>query len=127
LVRQKLIRQIGGNDNLKNSSKSIRKELGKRQAAYFKALAHPLRIAIVQSLRRGELTVNQISQKFDIEQTNASQQLAVLRHANIIVARKEGTNVYYSVNDTAIYKMLEAATQILEHQLQNVRDMLKEM
>ena len=112
---------------MKNSSKSIRKELAKRQAAYFKALARPLRIAIVESLRRGELTVNQISQKFDIEQTNASQQLAVLRHANIIVARKEGTNVYYSVNDTAIFKMLEAATQILEHQLQNIRDMLAEM
>jgi DNA-binding transcriptional ArsR family regulator len=105
---------------MKDSSTSIRKELGKRQAAYFKALAHPLRIAIVESLRPGELTVNQISQKFDIEQTNASQQLAVLRHANIIAVRKEGSKVFYSVNDAAIFKMLEAATQILERQLQNV-------
>jgi len=68
-----------------------------------------------------------ISQKFDIEQTNASQQLAVLRHANIISARKEGTKVYYSVKDAAIFKMLEAATLILEHELQNFRHMLEDV
>jgi hypothetical protein len=43
-----------------------------------------------------------------------------------LLARKEGTNVYYSVNDIAIFKVLEAATQILERQLQNVRDMLED-
>ena len=112
---------------MKNSSKSIRRELDKKQAAYFKALAHPVRIAIVEGLRHGELTVNQVSQQFDIEQTNASQQLAVLRHAAIIAARKEGNKTYYSVNDTAIFKVLEAATQILKRQLENVRPMFEDM
>jgi ArsR family transcriptional regulator len=112
---------------LKNPSKNIKKEFDKNQAAYFKALAHPLRIAIVDALRHGELTVNQISQQFDVDQTNASQQLAVLRHANIIAARKEGAKVYYSVNDIAIFKVLEIATQILKRQLENVRHMFEGM
>jgi len=112
---------------LKNSSKNIRKELAKKKAAYFKALAHPLRIAIVEGLRQGELTVNQICQQFDVEQTIASQQLAVLRQANIVAARKDGTKVYYSVNDTAIFRVLEGATQILKRQLENVRHMFEGM
>jgi len=80
-----------------SASKNIRRELDQKQAAYFKALGHPVRIAIVEGLRHGELTVNQISQQFDIEQTNASQQLAVLRHANIIVAaRREARRITVS-------------------------------
>lgn len=51
----------------------------------------------------------------------------MLRHANIISARKEGTKVYYSVKDAAIFKMLEAATLILEHELQNFRHMLEDV
>ncbi len=82
---------------------------------------------MVESLRPGELTVNQISQKLDIEQANASQHLAVLRHANVIAARKEGNQVFYSVHDAAVFKILEAATQILLRELQNVSHMLEEM
>jgi ArsR family transcriptional regulator len=102
-------------------------ELGKKQSAYFKALAHPLRLAIVKALRHGKLTVNEISEKFDVEQSSTSQQLAVLRHANIIVARKEGTKVYYSVGDTATFKVLETATQILERQLHSFRQMFEDI
>jgi DNA-binding transcriptional ArsR family regulator len=126
-VRGKASRPKGGDGNLNNSSKNIRQELGKKQAAYFKALAHPLRITIVEPLRRGELTVNQIGQKFNVEQANASQQLAVLRHANIIAARKEGTNVHYSVIDPAIFKVLETANEILKNQLQDVRRMFEHL
>jgi Ni,Fe-hydrogenase III large subunit len=64
----------------------MKQQLVQFKAEYFKALAHPLRISIVDTLRDGELTVNEISQKFEIEPTNASQQLAVLRHTNIVDA-----------------------------------------
>ena len=75
----------------------MRQQLSNFKAEFFKALAHPLRISILDALRDGELTVNEISQRFSVEPPNASQQLAVLRNKNIIVARKEGANVYYSV------------------------------
>src|SRR5207247_1217198 len=96
-------------------------------AEFFKALAHPLRIAILDSLRDGERTVAEISQKFGIEQTNASQQLAVLRNKNIIAARKAGTNVYYSVSDATVYKLLDAAREIFNNHLIGVRIMLEEI
>lgn len=100
-------------------------QLSNFKAEFFKALAHPLRIAILDSLREGERTVADISQRFEIEPANASQQLAVLRNKNIIVARKAGANVYYSVSDPTIFKLLDAARDIFNNHLTGVRTMLK--
>ena len=97
------------------------------KAEFFKALAHPLRISILDSLRDGERTVAEISQQFEVEPANASQQLAVLRNKNIIVARKAGANVYYSVSDPAIFKLLDAARDIFNNHLIGVRSMLEEI
>jgi len=105
----------------------MRQQLSEFKADFFKALAHPLRISILDALRDGELTVNEISQRFEVEQANASQQLAVLRNRNIVVARKEGANVYYSVSDKSLFKLLDAAKEIFNHQLVGVRSMLEEI
>jgi len=103
----------------------MRQQLSNFKAEFFKALAHPLRISILDALREGELTVNEISQKFGVEPPNASQQLAVLRNKNIIVARKEGANVYYSVSDTKVFKLLDVAREIFNNHLIGVRGMLE--
>ncbi|HLA10330.1 MAG TPA: metalloregulator ArsR/SmtB family transcription factor [Pyrinomonadaceae bacterium] len=105
----------------------MRKQLSNFKAEFFKALAHPLRISILDALREGELTVNEISQLFDVEPANASQQLAVLRNRNIVVTRKEGANVYYSVSDKSIFKLLDVAKEIFSHHLVGVRSMLEEI
>jgi len=105
----------------------MRQQLSDFKAEFFKALAHPLRISILDALRDGELTVNEISQRFDVEQANASQQLAVLRNRNIVIARKEGSNVYYSVSDKTIFKLLDAAKEIFNNHLIGIRSMLEEI
>lgn len=97
------------------------------KAEFFKALAHPLRISILDSLRDGERTVAEISGQFGVEQANASQQLAVLRNKNIIVARKSGANVFYSVSDPAIFKLLDVARDIFNNHLVGIRSMLEEI
>ena len=102
-------------------------QLSNFKADFFKALAHPLRISILDSLRQGELTVAEISQKFDVEPANASQQLAVLRNKNIIAARKAGANVYYSVSDPTVFKLLDAAREIFNNHLIGVRGILEEI
>jgi ArsR family transcriptional regulator len=100
-----------------------RHQLSHFKAEFFKALAHPLRISILDALREGELTVNEISQRFEVEGANASQQLAILRNRNIVIAQKVGTNVYYSVSDKTIFKLLDAARDIFNNHLVGVRDM----
>ena len=112
---------------LGRTGRRMRQQLSEFKADFFKALAHPLRISILDALRDGELTVNEISQRFEVEQANASQQLAVLRNRNIVVTRKEGANVYYSVSDKSIFKLLDAAKEIFNHHLVGVRSMLEEI
>jgi ArsR family transcriptional regulator len=105
----------------------MRQQLSNFKAEFFKALAHPLRISILDALRDGELTVNEISERFEVEPANASQQLAVLRNRNIVIARKGGANVYYSVSDKAIFKLLDVAKEIFSKHLVGVRSMLEEI
>jgi ArsR family transcriptional regulator len=105
----------------------MRQKLSNFKAEFFKALAHPLRISILDELRERELTVNEISQKFEVEPANASQQLAVLRNKNIVTARKEGSNVYYSVTDKTLFKLLDAAKEIFNNHLIGMRSLLEEI
>ena len=105
----------------------MRQKLSNFKAEFFKALAHPLRISILDELRERELTVNEISQKFEVEPANASQQLAVLRNKNIVTARKEGSNVYYSVTDKTLFKLLDVAKEIFNNHLIGMRSLLEEI
>jgi DNA-binding transcriptional ArsR family regulator len=102
-------------------------ELGRFKAEFFKALAHPLRIAILDALRNGELGVNGLCNVLNAEQSALSQQLAVLRARNIVVGRKEGLNVYYSVRDAAVFRLLDVAKEIFNNHLIDVRDMLSQI
>jgi len=102
-------------------------DLGQFKAEFFKALAHPLRIAILDELRNGECGVNDLCARLSVEQSSLSQQLAVLRGRNIVVGRKDGLNVYYSVRDTTVFKLLDVARQVFNNHLIDVKAMLSEM
>ena len=102
-------------------------DLGRFKAEFFKALAHPLRIAILDALRKGELGVNELSAELNAEQSTLSQQLGILRNRSIVVGRKEGLNVYYSVRDTTVFRLLDVAKQIFNNQLIDVKHMLSQI
>lgn len=100
-------------------------QLVKFKAEFFKALASPLRIRILDELRDGELTVTELRLRLQVEPTNISQQLAVLRGKNIISGRKQGSNIYYSCRDPAIFNFLDAAKEIFNNQLVDIKGMLE--
>jgi ArsR family transcriptional regulator len=102
-------------------------ELSNFTAEFFKALSHPLRVKVLDTLRGGEVGVNELSARLKVEQTTLSQQLAVLRKSNIVVGRKEGQNVYYSVIDPEIFRLLDVARRIFNNQLIDVRDLLAQL
>jgi DNA-binding transcriptional ArsR family regulator len=97
------------------------------KAEFFKALAHPIRIRILDSLRYGERGVNELSKLLQIEPANVSQQLAILRVRNVVVGRKAGNNVFYSVSDPTLFRLLDVAKEIFNNHLVGVRDMLQEI
>ena len=94
------------------------------KADFFKALAHPLRIHILDALRDGEHSVGELRDLLAVETPNVSQQLAVLRGKNLVSARKEGNNVYYSVPDPTVFQLLDVAKEIFNNHLVGVQDML---
>lgn len=97
------------------------------KAEFFKALSHPLRIRILHALRDGEVTVGDLTSRLRVEQSTLSQQLAILRNRDLIVARKSGSNVFYSVHDPAIFRLLDVAREIFNNHLIDIRDMLSQL
>ncbi len=77
------------------------------KANIFQALAHPTRIAIIELLRDGEMPVSVIIERLGLEPANASQHFSVLKAKNIVVSRKEGNQVYYSVRDPLLVEVLD--------------------
>ena len=82
------------------------------QTQFFKVLAHPARISIINILRDGEHCVCHMEAYLGLRQAFISQQLAVLREAGIIVDRRDGWNIFYRVINPQIYDLLDAANRL---------------
>lgn len=102
-------------------------DLKKFKAEFFKALAHPGRIQIIESLRAGEKTVGDIQAFLVDEPASASQHLALLRAKGIVVGRKSGTSVYYRVRDPKIFELLDVAREIFNAHLIDTQEMLSQL
>jgi ArsR family transcriptional regulator len=87
------------------------------KAEIFQALAHPTRIAILDMLREGELAVGTFVERLELEQANLSQHLAVLRARQIVQTRKTGNQVFYTVRDPLIWKMLDLMQRYFQKQV----------
>lgn len=95
------------------------------KAQLFQALGHPTRIAIVESLRGGELTAGQLQASLQVEQANLSQHLGVLRSRQVVVNRKAGNQVYYSLSHPVFTKVLDLLKQHFYARLHETVSVLK--
>jgi ArsR family transcriptional regulator len=99
--------------------------LRRYKAGVFQALAHPTRVAIVEYLNYGEMSVGQLCEKVGVEQANASQHLAVLRNKHIVQARKAGNQTFYSLRDPAFGKVLEALREFFLAHITEALELLR--
>jgi len=97
------------------------------KASIFQALAHPTRIAIVETLRNGEVSARSIQDSLGIEQANLSQHLAILRSRQIVANRKEGNQVFYSLRNKVLLKVLDMMRQYFQANLTDAVQMLAEV
>ena len=102
-------------------------ELPKFKAEFFRALAHPARIRILEALVRGERSVQELQEALGLEQPVVSQQLAVLRAKNIVAARKEGTTVRYALRDPLLDSLLDVARRVFDNHLVGSQSLLREL
>ena len=99
----------------------------KVKAEFFKTLGHPARIRILEVLKEGERPVSELIPEVGLEASHLSQQLGVMRRANLIQARKVGSSVYYSVADPKLFELLETAKLILRNSLTETQELLEQM
>src|SRR5882762_4689432 len=105
----------------------MQESLRQFKADIFQALAHPTRIAILEFLRDGELSAGALIEKLGMEQANVSQHLAVLRAKQLVVNRKVGNQVFYSVRDPIIIEVLNLMRTYFHAHLKEALGMLDEI
>ena len=105
----------------------MRPSLQAFKADFFRALAHPIRIRILEVLGSGEHSVRSLQQALGLEQPIVSQQLAILRAKNVVITRKVGTTVVYALSDRLITRLLAVARRIFNNQLVGTQSLLKEL
>jgi len=102
-------------------------ELQVFKAQFFRALAHPSRVRILEILVRGGRTVQELQEALALDQPTVSQQLAVLRHQGIVSARKEGVSVRYALRDPLVGTLLDVARRIFDNRLGTSTGLLREL
>jgi ArsR family transcriptional regulator len=95
------------------------------KATFFQGLAHPTRIAIVESLRSGELSTGTLVSRLRLEQANASQHLAILRAKRVVSSRREGNQIFYSVRDPRIIHVLDMMRDYFHAHLKEEMSLLR--
>jgi DNA-binding transcriptional ArsR family regulator len=83
------------------------------KAEFFKALAHPARIRVLELLSVREHSVGEMLPEVGLEPAHLSQQLAILRKMNLVVTRREGSTVHYSLVSPHVAELLAVARRIL--------------
>ena len=90
------------------------KDVFRQQARVLKALANESRLQIVDRLSRGECSVGELTDLVGSDQSTISKHLALLRAHGIVLDRREGNVVYYTLLTPCVMKFFACATQVLE-------------
>src|SRR6476660_4341065 len=101
--------------------------LYKLKAEFFKTLGHPARIRILELLAQREHSVGELQVEVGLEASHMSQQLAVLRRAGVVVARKHGNSVIYAMASPDIAELLAVARKVLTGLLNEQISVLKDL
>jgi ArsR family transcriptional regulator, lead/cadmium/zinc/bismuth-responsive transcriptional repressor len=88
----------------------------------FKALSDPTRAQVVYLLTKGEYSVNELSQFVDVTSSAVSHHLAKLRAIRLVRTRREGNQVFYSIDDAHVGALFQEALYHLDHVRRNLPD-----
>jgi ArsR family transcriptional regulator len=99
--------------------------LFERQAEIAKAIAHPLRIAIISFLKNGEQCVCDIAEHVGSERSNVSRHLSVMSNAGLLEYRKDGLKVIYKLKCICIVDFFSCVSSVLKQQAKDSEKLLR--
>jgi len=97
------------------------------KANLFRVLGHPARVRILELLRDGERSVGALQAELGLDSGGTSQHLAALRRIGLVESRREGTSVFYRVDDEQVFQLLEAGRSIIGRRLAGQQAILREL
>lgn len=100
-------------------------ELAELIARRFRVMGEPMRIRLLDRLREGEASVNELTEALGASQQNVSKHLAVLADVGILGRRKEGTHVYYRIVDEGVFVLCEQVCGSVQQQLRALNELVE--
>ena len=97
------------------------------KAAFFRTLAHPIRIRLLEQLTAGERTVGELQAALGLDQPIVSQHLAALRARHVVTVRRSGVQAYYTLTSPLVADLLTVSRAFLTHHLSERHSMLREL
>ncbi|MEU9041741.1 MULTISPECIES: metalloregulator ArsR/SmtB family transcription factor [unclassified Kitasatospora] len=97
------------------------------KAEFFRTLGHPVRIRVLELLQDGPRPVRELLAEIEVEPSNLSQQLAVLRRTQLVTAIREGNTVVYALSTPDVAELLRAARRILTELITDQGALLTEL
>jgi DNA-binding transcriptional ArsR family regulator len=100
-------------------------ELAELIARRFRVIGEPMRIRLLDRLREGEASVNELTEALGASQQNVSKHLAVLAEVGILGRRKEGTHVYHRIVDEGVFALCEQVCGSVQQQLRALNELVE--
>ena len=97
------------------------------KANLFRVLGHPARVRILELLRDGERSVGALQAELELDSGGTSQHLAALRRIGLVESRREGTSVFYRVDDEHVFELLAAGRSIIGRRLAQQQSILLDL
>jgi len=104
-----------------------RQKLFEKQAQVIRAVGHPIRIAILESLRDGEQCVCDIAEYVGAERSNVSRHLSVMVAAGILQSRKDGLKVIYQLKAPCVFDFFRCVSRVLKKQVKEEETLVNEL
>lgn len=96
-------------------------EICKLQAEFCKGMAHPKRVQILNILKEGERSVNELVETTGIPQANLSQHLGVLRQLGLLETRRTGSKISYRISDPRIVEACDLVRETIGERVRKTR------
>lgn len=103
------------------------KTLYKLHADVCKALAHSIRIEIIDILKSDELSFGEILKKSGIAKSSLSQHLAVMTNKGLLLQRKQGLHVYYRSASDKVYEAFRIMREVLKDKVRNEKNIYRKL
>ena len=105
--------------------KTMEEKMFQMHAEVCKSMANPTRLKIMNLLREGEKSVEELRKRLELPKANLSQHLSILRQRRIVSTRRAGLNIYYKVANPKMIKACDILREVLLEQLQEGEELVR--